>query len=148
MSDDILNGGVQDEYLVGNSGDNTLLGDAGNDTLLGGNGNDTLLGSYGNDYLNGGNHDDTLTGGEGADTFAFDVLLGGTDTITDFNGTEGDMIEIDMSVYVFDSIDDLSYDSSTGELVLDSDGSAWDLTLAILENPTGFELSSDYISLV
>ncbi|HET8730117.1 MAG TPA: type I secretion C-terminal target domain-containing protein, partial [Moraxellaceae bacterium] len=59
--------------------------------LNGGSGDDTLCGGPGNDIL---------TGGSGADTFVWHLGDGGTagtpavDTITDFNVTEGDVIDI------------------------------------------------------
>jgi len=60
-------------------------GTAGNDNLVGGSGNDTLLGLGGQD---------TLTGGLGADKFRFNSPSEGIDTITDFNPTQGDKIEL------------------------------------------------------
>ena len=77
---DTIHGGGGADYLHGNGGNDTLFGDAGEDTLLGGDGADTL---------NGGSDDDTLTGGTGADSFSYDSLVFGQDTITDFqNGTD------------------------------------------------------------
>ena len=45
------------------------------------------------DTLQGGISDDTMTGFSGADTFVFDEQSG-EDTITDFNGAEGDRIDL------------------------------------------------------
>ncbi len=141
---DSIFGGGHTDYLSGGDGDDSIWGAWGYDTLLGGSGNDFLQGGSKDDYINGNLGDDTLTGNANADTFVFDALLGGTDTITDFNGTEGDMIQIDMSVYNVSSLSDLSFDSSTGELYISN--VPW--AIAILEDPIGFELSSDNISFV
>ncbi len=103
------------EDVFGGSGDDTitatgtgawLFGGTGNDTitgsdvvtpwylserLFGGDGNDTIDGGGGSDYIFGGAGDDSLTGGSGADVFFFSEGHG-TDTIQDFNASEGDMI--------------------------------------------------------
>ncbi|WP_279306464.1 glycoside hydrolase family 113 [Microvirga solisilvae] len=71
-------------HITGNDGANLLQGQAGNDTILGGGGNDTLDGGTGNDVL---------TGGTGADLFRFQKA-GGQDTITDFNASQGDLIDL------------------------------------------------------
>ncbi|MBA1157513.1 glycoside hydrolase family 113 [Microvirga mediterraneensis] len=70
--------------MTGNDGANLLLGQAGNDTIVGNAGNDTLDGGTGNDVM---------TGGTGADLFRF-AKAGGQDTITDFNATQGDLIDL------------------------------------------------------
>lgn len=90
---DSLIGGDGNDTLTGVSGDDTLIGGNGNDTLLGGDGNDSLNGGDGNDTLNGGPGTDTLTGGAGADRFAYTASNQGTDTITDFNITDGDLLQ-------------------------------------------------------
>jgi serralysin len=84
---------------TGNTLNNVIIGNAGNNTLNGGAGNDVLDGGAGNDVLIGGLGTDTMTGGQGADTFVFSLLkemgLGDKrDVITDFNGAEGDRIDL------------------------------------------------------
>ena len=55
---------------------------------------DQITGSDGvYDVLRGGNSDDTMTGGTGADTFKFDEMNKGADTITDFS-TADDKIDL------------------------------------------------------
>ena len=55
---------------------------------------DQITGSDGvDDVLRGGNSDDTMTGGTGADTFRFDEMNKGADTITDFS-TADDKIDL------------------------------------------------------
>ena len=71
-----------------------------------GEGKDTIIGSIGNDTIIGGLGSDKLTGGKGIDTFVFNnsdfftentngdlVFNKSTDTITDFNIKEGDILE-------------------------------------------------------
>ncbi len=112
-----------------------ILGTDVNDNIVGSNGNDTLCGGY-----FGGN--DTLTGGNGTDTFTVYSYTKGVDTIDDFNATN-ELIQL--SAYGFGSplsIGSLSanqftigtsattseerfiYNSATGALFFDQDGSA------------------------
>ncbi len=99
--DDVVYGGRQDDIIYGGDGADTLAGgkerdvlygDAGDDLLKGGKNNDTLIGGVGDDTLIGGIGLDTLTGGDGADTFVF-TFLKNIDTLTDFNGAEGDRLD-------------------------------------------------------
>lgn len=96
--DNELVGDAGDNLLLGKGGDDTLSGEAGNDELKGGKGNDTIDGGEGDDLLVGGAGADTLTGGEGADTFFFASAKHSngknTDVITDFDVSEGDIIDL------------------------------------------------------
>ncbi|NEP80275.1 MAG: calcium-binding protein, partial [Okeania sp. SIO3B3] len=77
----------------GNLGVDFLEGNEGGDTLQGGKGSDSLDGGAGNDFLSGERGNDVLTGGAGADTFFFFYGENGTygvDTLTDFNGGDGE----------------------------------------------------------
>ncbi|NJK60358.1 MAG: calcium-binding protein [Oscillatoriales cyanobacterium SM2_1_8] len=74
------------------AGDDTVFGLGGNDSIDGGLGNDLLYGGDGNDTLIGGPGADILNGGPGADTFLYQNPLHGADTIEDFNAGEGDRI--------------------------------------------------------
>ena len=92
-----LTGGSAGDYLAGNSSANVLIGMGGDDFLFGEGGNDTLYGGTGDDYLNGGTGSDTMTGGEGADTFVIsaDAISGSIDDIiTDFNPSQGDVLDL------------------------------------------------------
>ncbi|MBL0372790.1 hypothetical protein JJB09_12185 [Rhizobium sp. KVB221] len=94
--------------LNGNSGNNTLLGLGGNDKINGGAGNDILKGDVGKDILKGGAGNDKIYGGAGqddlygnggADTFFFasgdtSAAKAKADTIFDFNGKQGDHINL------------------------------------------------------
>ncbi|MER8412022.1 MULTISPECIES: Ig-like domain-containing protein, partial [unclassified Mesorhizobium] len=113
------------DHLNGNGGNDIIIGRGGNDFLDGGAGNDTLDGGAGNDLLIGGAGQDTLTGGTGADTFKLDHL-DIKDLITDFNGGEGDKIDL---TGLFDTApgganigDFVNYDAGTGTLSVDANG--------------------------
>ena len=54
---------------------------------------DTLWGGDGDDTLRGGKKNDVLWGGDGVDTFIF-CAGDGTDTINDYDFTEGDLLQI------------------------------------------------------
>ncbi|MFM7785115.1 MAG: M10 family metallopeptidase C-terminal domain-containing protein, partial [Gammaproteobacteria bacterium] len=129
-------GNAEANSLTGNSAANRLLGLDGLDTLSGGGGADTLAGGKGND---------TLTGGEGADVFVFDSALSATsnrDVITDFS-PGSDKIRLGNDVFTAlgtgalaasrfaagpglktagDADDRILYDTSTGSLYYDPDG--------------------------
>lgn len=87
-------------YLDGGAGDDVLLGSSGSELLIGGSGDDHLHGGGGNDILHGDSGNDSLTGGLGADTFAWHLGDQGTpaspatDTVTDFNASQGDSLDL------------------------------------------------------
>ncbi|WP_445638474.1 Calcium-binding protein [Nostoc sp. DSM 114161] len=104
--------------------------------------NDSIVGSNGNDTLNGGNGNDSLSGGAGTDTFGFYNYNGGIDTIYDFNATN-ELIQIygysfggglsigslQASQFTIGTSASTSeqrfiYNSTTGALFFDQDGSA------------------------
>ncbi|WP_164762502.1 Ig-like domain-containing protein, partial [Mesorhizobium sp. M7A.F.Ca.MR.245.00.0.0] len=116
------------DQIYGTSGIDHLNGNGGNDVIVGRGGNDFLSGGDGNDYLIGGLGHDNMTGGAGADTFKLDNLdLNIKDLITDFNGGEGDKIDL---TALFDTApgganigDFVNYNAGTGTLSVDANGS-------------------------
>ena len=81
---DDIKGGKGDDTLYGGIGDDKLNGQGNNDTLFGGDGNDNLKGGKGDDILVGGAGADKLEGGGGKDTFLYNSLSEGGDTVKNF----------------------------------------------------------------
>ena len=142
---DTVQGGAGNDLLYGGSGNDRLNGGTLSDQLYGGRGRDTLSGGSGDDFLNGGSGRDVLKGGSGWDTFVFDTKLASSnvDTITDFNVEQDNFM---LSSLVFNNIwlgdlqdkqfyaaagaaeghdksDRIIYDTDTGSLYYDADGS-------------------------
>ena len=132
---------------IGNELDNVLDGRSGNLMTTGGDGWHVRLdGRGGNDTLYGSSQSDTLTGGAGADRFVLDDPHGGAqDRIVDFapgtdklrldgaqfanTGASGNFSAADGRFYAapgatgaHDATDRLIYNSSTGDLYYDEDG--------------------------
>jgi len=132
-----------------------LSGAAGSANLTGNEFGQSLVGDSGANRLDGGLGNDVLTGGRGADTFVFASALGHTnvDHITDFTGA--DTIRLSKSLFTalapgqlkatefkdigkvkIDADDHILYDSRSGSLFYDADGSgkAAAVKFAILDN--------------
>ena len=123
--------------LVGNTLANILTGSTGANALSGGAGNDILIGGAGNDVL---------TGGSGSDAFRFTAAPNGStnvDRIADFVAID-DTLQLENAVFAkltttgtlsaanfrsgvgahaLDSNDYVLYDTGTGKLYYDADGS-------------------------
>ena len=157
--------------ITGNAGANLLTGTAFDDILAGCAGNDTLTGGDGNDTLIGGKGNDRLTGGDGSDCFVFNTdpnASSNKDTITDFqSGTDTlqfskaiftglGAIEGELSADQFwsgagvvkahDSSDRIIYNTSTGALYYDADGtgSIAAVQVAIIGTSHPVLLASDF----
>ena len=142
-----------------------------NNNLYGNDSSNALYGLAGNDTLDGGAGDDILSGGAGADAFCFSTALnasGNVDTITDFNSQEGDKINLDASIFsklsggvrsgnfragvnvrALDSDDYFLYDTATGALYYDEDGSGAKAAVkfAILANKPNL-IATDFVEYV
>jgi VCBS repeat-containing protein len=134
--------------ILGTTSADSITAGVGNDSISGGAGNDTLSGGAGNDTLVGGAGNDVLIGGDGTDRFVFDTALGATniDTIKDFaTGTDkivlsakifskftvsstglvitADNLVVGPGAIAKDANDYLIYDTTSGLLYYDADGS-------------------------
>lgn len=159
----------------GTGGDEKIAGTLFADRLVGLGGNDVMNGGGNSDRLEGGKGNDTLTGGSGADTFVFDAALnarGNVDGITDFRNRD-DTIALDQRIFTMldktgdarpldaecfkdvglegarlERDDRILYDSRTGDLSYDKDGSgkAAAVLFAHLDNPAAAMLKvSDFL---
>lgn len=135
--------GTGDDRLTGNALNNRLHSGAGSDRLYGLGGDDTLSGGSGIDILEGGTGNDRLYGGASSDYFVFNTALGTSniDRIHDFNTTD-DFIRLDDAIFnaltvgrlqantftantsgeATDGLDRIIYETDTGRLLYDLDG--------------------------
>jgi Ca2+-binding RTX toxin-like protein len=121
LADTIAGNAGNDMIMAGEGNDIAIMGGEGNDTIYGGEGDDSLVGGAGADMLVGGEGNDSLTGNAGADTFVLgrEPGHGGddgdpetesdgiTDTITDFNSLQGDVIDLQALNLSSDDLDDI-----------------------------------------
>jgi Ca2+-binding RTX toxin-like protein len=135
--------GTEAISLTGNELNNSIYANAGDNALNGGAGGDSLHGLGGNDTLSGGAGSDNLRGGAGLDFFKFDSALNpasNVDRIFDFSVAD-DTIQLDDAVFAglglgalaagafatgaaaADDSDRIVYNSATGALMFDADGS-------------------------
>ncbi len=134
---DTIKGFAGDDFLNGLGGSDLVLGGSWNDVLFGFQANDILDGGTGNDDLEGGLGFDTLTGGAGADRFIFrNGPDGSIDIITDFVVADDTIVFEDFGVgngtlnadafrigsLAGDATDRFIYNSATGDLFFDRDG--------------------------
>jgi serralysin len=125
--------------------ENLTLTGTNNISATGNAANNMLVGNAGNNLLNGGTGNDSLTGGLGADTFFFNTALNSAtnvDTISDFSVPD-DTIRLENEIFTAlgatgtlaaaafhigaaaaDASDHVIYNSVTGALIYDSNGSA------------------------
>jgi len=141
-------GGAFADSITGDGAGDTLDGRGGDDSLVGQGGDDTLRGGNGNDWLEGGTGNDWMNAGAGADSFVFreapgpgnadtmDDFASGSDTIALDNaamtalGADGDFVSGDARFRAAagatggaDANDRVIYNTSTGQLYYDADGS-------------------------
>jgi Ca2+-binding RTX toxin-like protein len=143
--DDTMYGGSGEDRVRGGSGWDTIFGEDGNDNLDGGTDGDSVFGGEGDDVVNGGGWYDTLWGDEGSDTFAFNTPLDSWDSLADFSSLF-DEIRLDLDIFTQltgpgdlleneyqensagtsdDATDRIIYNTSTGQLYYDPDGSGF-----------------------
>lgn len=169
---DFVDGYAGNDRIAGNGGNDKLFGGSGNDKIYGGRGNwDYDLyywfyddyGDGGNDTINGGLGNDTLTGGTGVDTFIFSTALGTTnlDRITDFSVTDDTIWLENTGIFkalttlgtlssssfhtgtaAGDAADRIIYNSTTGSLSYDVDGSGKKAAIQFATLTTGLALTN------
>jgi VCBS repeat-containing protein len=119
--DDIIDGGTGNDYLFGGAGNDHITGGSGNDVIWGGAGDDTIDAGSGNDTVFVSSGHDTVALGTGADTIAVDPTYlthgdgGGSMTVTDYNITEGDHLDLS---HLPAGVVDVTSSSTSGDLVL------------------------------
>jgi Ca2+-binding RTX toxin-like protein len=139
---DRVSGGTGKDRLFGEAGADTLDGGTNNDRLYGHSGQDNLRGGSGTDWLYGGASSDTLRGDAGRDYFVFDAKprSNNVDRIADFN-IRDDTIRLEDFIFTkvgargrlnadafwtgnsaHDASDRIIYDSASGGLFYDPDG--------------------------
>ena len=155
-----LTGTSSGDTIHGTSGNDAISGLDGIDRLYGEAGADTINGGVGSDYIYGGPGADTLTGSGGYDKFVFDAALGsGIDRITDFSHTY-DTIRLDNAVFVglstgylyssqfhigaaaHDATDRIIYNSATGAVFFDPDGTGSAAPVQFATLSTGLGLTA------
>ena len=138
----ILSGNNAANVLRGFEGNDSIDGGRGADELRGGPGKDTIAGGFGADRIFGGQGSDSLSGGGGADAFSFDGDLGASnvDAILDFSVAD-DTILLNLAIFselaaegvlapsafragtaAADADDRILYDTATGRIFYDADG--------------------------
>ena len=142
-----LAGTAGNDTIYGMGGNDFLAGSDGADSIVGGAGNDTIFGDAGNDWLEGGTGNDQISGGGGQDSIVFrEFGAANADTVTNFSGG-WDNLRFDHNGFTqigavghfasgdarffaaagasggHDADDRLIYNTTTGQLYYDADGS-------------------------
>ncbi|MCC5600239.1 calcium-binding protein [Nostoc favosum] len=145
-----VRGTIYDDLIVGSNGNDTLFG-----SFQDRDGNDTIIGGAGNDILTGGRGNDSLIGGAGTDTFVFSDYSEGIGTIYDFNAAN-ELIQVSAAGFggglstpslqasqftigtsATTTTQRFIYNSATGGLFFDLDGSASGFTQVQLAQLSG-----------
>ncbi|WP_286828827.1 MULTISPECIES: beta strand repeat-containing protein [Kordiimonas] len=90
--DDVVTAGSGNDVIDSGADNDLVTAGDGNDQVTAGDGTDTVMGGGGDDTLMGGAGLNILSGGSGADKFVIDALS--DDTISDFSGAAGDVIDL------------------------------------------------------
>jgi Ca2+-binding RTX toxin-like protein len=152
---------IMSSHILKDNVENLIYDGSVSFTGTGNAGNNSITGGVGADVLNGLLGKDTLTGGLGADVFRFDGGDGGQDIISDFvsgvdkialNGaafahTAGiDLIQSNASAVATSTNSTFIYNSTTGALFYDADGTGAGAALAVANLGAGLALTtSDFM---
>ncbi|MFO0018194.1 MAG: cadherin-like domain-containing protein [Synechococcaceae cyanobacterium] len=153
--------------LTGNSAANVLDGGAGNDSMTGGGGNDTLAGGKGSDQLTGGLNADVFRFDTAPEKLNGVAVV---DIITDYSIAQGDRLELSSQAFTTltgaavsagllaanaflassngtasTSTQRILYNTSTGSLSYDPDGSGSTAAQAFAKLSAGLALSADQV---
>ncbi|HYX19774.1 MAG TPA: calcium-binding protein, partial [Thermoanaerobaculia bacterium] len=167
-----VDGNTLANRITGNAGNNVVWANSGNDTILGGAGNDDLHGEAGNDWLEGGAGNDTLGGGGDQDHLVFrEFGAANADTVISF-ATNWDDLQLDHAAFTqigatgqftagdarfyaasgasggHDADDRLVFNTSTGQLYYDDDGSGGDAAQLVATLTGGATLAASDISVI
>jgi serralysin len=154
-----------ENLTLSGTADITGAGNALNNVITGNSGVNTLYGLDGNDRLDGGLGADTLQGGLGADTYVFTSAIGGgnVDAVVGFNVADDTFLlnnaiftglsvgALDPGAFVIgsaagDADDRIIYNSATGQLYFDADGSDAGAAILFATLAPGLALTSaDFI---
>ena len=153
----VLTAGADVEFLRTNDDDGVAA-----INLTGNNTGNEVRGNNGANVINGGAGDDELSGRGGADAFRFDTALDAAtnvDVITDFNvaddtihlssaiftglGAAVDSNEFVIGTAALDASDRIIYDSQTGDLLFDVDGTGAAAAVLFANVGAGLALTSN-----
>jgi serralysin len=163
-----VGGTIYGDQLYDDGGSHELYGLGGDDQLWGRDGNDYLEGGDGHDLLIGGAGQDLLVGGSGSDIFRFDAQPGAghVDTVRDFV-VGADLLQLTRTTFAAFSNQGavqawqftigsaaattdhrLIYNSSTGALLYDADGTGGAAQVQFATLGTGLALSASSFALI
>ncbi|PSF37130.1 hypothetical protein C7H19_11875 [Aphanothece hegewaldii CCALA 016] len=158
---DYISSGEGKDYISAGAGNDYIYAGTGNDKIIGGGGKDYISADSGDDTLYGGNGVDTLYGGDGLDYFVFKSSTEGIDFIDDFTVID-DTIVVFQAGFGNDLIADAAitaeqfiigtaattatqrfiYNSSSGALLFDADGTGGIAAVQLATLSTGLSLSN------
>ncbi|TDR31064.1 calcium-binding protein [Hydromonas duriensis] len=177
LGDDVINltskrFSLSNLTILAGDGADTVWSSTGNDTIFGGAGNDVLDGAAGNDVLDGGVGNDTLIGGAGKDVFTFSTALNATsnkDVISGF-AVADDKVALDDAVFTAltgqtsllagqfaagaglsagrDADDRIVYNTTTGVLFYDADGSGAGAAVAFAQLSPNLALNNTHFQVI
>lgn len=150
------------EIILGRRGDDKIDASGGNDHVRGGWGDDVLRGGKGKDTLIGGRGHDGLFGDGGQDSFLFRHF--GSDKLKDFNPSDDTIVldharfsaiepghldesQFEVGAAATDADDRILYDSASGKLYYDEDGTGPSGAVQFAKLAAGLSLAAEDFSI-